>query len=71
MIAWNKFFRPEYEGCLGIRIEDANAAFLVKQGLKILTQPDNIWIRLVRAKYLKNDSYTFLRIKKSSSAFKA
>lgn len=44
---------------------------LVKQGWKILTQLDNIWVRIVKAKYLKNDSNLFLKAKKCSSAFNA
>lgn len=44
---------PKCDGGLGIRkTEEVNAAFLAKQGRKILTLPDNIWVKLVRAKYL-------------------
>lgn len=35
-------------------VEDTNATYLAKQGWKILTQPNNIWIQLMKAKYLIN-----------------
>lgn len=40
MTAWDKICRPKYELGLGIKkTEDTNAAYLAKQGEKILTQP--------------------------------
>lgn len=36
--------------------------FLIE--MNVLTQPDNIWVRLVKTKYLKNNSIDFLRVKK-------
>lgn len=54
---WDKICRTKCEGGLGIRrTEDINAAFLPKQGWKILMKPDNIWVKLVNAKYLNNSS---------------
>lgn len=53
--------RSECEEGLGIRKkEDVNAAFLAKQNRNVLTQPNNIWVRMVKAKYLKNDADNFL-----------
>lgn len=64
--------RPNYEGGLGIRKKkDINAIFLAKQGWKILIQPDNIWVKLVKAKYLKNNIHNFLHINQSTLASKA
>lgn len=37
--------------------------FLAKLGWKILTQLDNIWIRIVKKKYLKNDSNLLFKAK--------
>lgn len=55
---------PKYEGGLGIhKTEYTSMGFLAKQGWKILTQPDNIWVTLVQAKYLKSNSLYFLRAK--------
>lgn len=57
---------------LGIRrTEDANVSFLAKQGWKVLTRPGNIWVKLVRAKYLNNSSSTFFKVTKSPSALNA
>lgn len=36
-----------------IKIEYINADVLVKQGFKVLIQVEYVWIRLVKAKYLK------------------
>lgn len=41
-----------------------------QKGMKIFDQHDNIWIRLVKAKYLKNNYIDFLRVKKSCSGIK-
>lgn len=32
--------------------QDVNAAFLTKLGWKIIKDPDNLWTRVVSAKYL-------------------
>lgn len=58
---------PKCEEGLGIRkTEDVNTAFLTKQGWKILTQPVNIWVRLVKAKYFNKGNNSFLTCNKSS-----
>lgn len=47
----DKNCRPKYEIGLNIRkIEDTNAAFLVKQCWKNLTQPDNICDKVNKSK---------------------
>lgn len=53
--------KPRSEGGVGIiKKDDVNATFIAKQGWKILTQLDNIWVRIVKAKYLKNNVDMFL-----------
>lgn len=50
-IAWDSIYRSESEGGLGIRkTQDINTAHLAMKGWKILTQPDNSWVQLVRQK---------------------
>lgn len=68
-IAWNKICRVRCEGTLGIR-KKCLCGFLAKENWKLLTQPNNISVRL-RAKYLENDYYNFFPIRKSFSASKA
>lgn len=71
-LAWDKIFRAKYERGLGIRkTEDINETFLTKQGRKILTQPHNIWVKIVRTKYLSNDAASFFKSNKCSSAWKS
>lgn len=41
-------------------MEDINGAFIYKQGWKVLNQPDNIWVRIIKVKYLENDKDNFL-----------
>lgn len=41
--------------------------FLAKQGWEMLNQPENVWIKLMKAKYLKNNM-NFLQCKKPSMA---
>lgn len=41
-----------------------NAAYLTKQGWKIFIQPDNIWVRIVKAKYLNNNTIISLKVRK-------
>lgn len=53
----DKIYRHKCQGGLGIsKTEDTNVVFLAKQGWKILSQPDNIWVKVVKSKYLKTIS---------------
>lgn len=50
ILTWDKICRHKGEGGVGIRRgEDANAAVLAKQNWKVLKQPDNIWVKLVKS----------------------
>ena len=59
LIAWDKVCRPKTLGGLGLRKTGAiNKAFQGKLAWKVMTAEDNIWVRIMRAKYLK--THTFL-----------
>lgn len=45
--------------------EEASAVFLAKQDWKILTQPNYIWLTVMRAKDLKN-SKDFIQVTKTN-----
>lgn len=58
MPTWDKTYRPK--GGIGIRrIKDMVAAFLTKQGWKVFTQSDNIWVGIAKAKYNNNSKDNF------------
>lgn len=53
---------------LGIKkTNNVNATSLAKQRMEVLTQPDNIWVKLINSKYLKN-SRDFLSCNKPEVA---
>lgn len=67
LISWDKVCRPKCEGGRGIRkVQDVNAASLAKLGWKVLKDPNNLWVRVVSAKYLAKSN--FLEAKKSANA---
>lgn len=50
-IAWSDICTPIHKDGLGIRpILHFNKAALAKLGWKIITQPDNLWVKVVSAK---------------------
>ncbi|XP_021744423.1 uncharacterized protein LOC110710438 [Chenopodium quinoa] len=51
--AWDTSCQPKFHGGLGLRKSDAiNPAFLAKLGWKIMSNPNNLWVQSVTAKYL-------------------
>lgn len=55
MVSWNKICMPQNLGGVGLRKAEAvNKAMQMKLLLKIMTKPDSVWVRLINAKYLKN-----------------
>ena len=60
LIAWDRVCRPKTQGGLGLRkIGVINKAFQDKLAWKIMTDEENIWVRIMRSKkYLKK--HTFL-----------
>lgn len=56
--------RLKYEGWVGIReMEIINATYLIKHGSKIQTKLIDIWLKLVKARYFKNNNQNFLQKK--------
>ncbi|OVA04070.1 hypothetical protein BVC80_1679g34 [Macleaya cordata] len=57
-IGWNTISKPIEQG--GLNIRDAslvNKAPLGKLTWRFLTEPNALWVRLLKAKYLKNDDF--------------
>lgn len=66
-IAWSSICLPKEKGGLGIRHTKCfNNAALAKLGWKILTDQQSWWVKIVKAKYLRNSN--FFVVKKSSSS---
>ena len=55
LIGWDKICKPKSLGGLGIRkSEHMNKALQMKLLWKIIAEPNNIWVRIVNEKYLRN-----------------
>jgi len=68
LVAWDKICRPKILGGLGLRKTAAmNTAFLAKLAWKILTQPDNLWVQQMRAKYGTPECFFEARFKPTDS----
>ena len=53
-ISWDKICRSKSNGGLSIRKSDLmNKALQMKLIWKILTEPNNIWVNIIKEKYLK------------------
>lgn len=51
--SWNHIYQPRLKGGLGLQtFHDINQAFIMKLGWQLCSLQDNIWIPLIRAKYL-------------------
>ena len=56
-INWDKMCRSKSNGGLNIRkSEIMNKALQMKLIWKILTEPENIWVNIIKQKYLKHDN---------------
>ncbi|XP_021717958.1 uncharacterized protein LOC110685744 [Chenopodium quinoa] len=54
ILAWDTLQKPKDQGGIGISsAKQANAAFLTKLGWRVLTKPNLLWSRVLRAKYCK------------------
>ena len=52
LIAWEQLQKPHTQGGLAIpSARQANSAFLSKLGWRVLTEPNALWARVLRAKY--------------------
>lgn len=59
-LSWDKVCHPKCEDSLGVRkTDDTNAVLLSKHDWEILNQPDNIWLRIVKSKYLTGTRLVF------------
>ena len=68
LVAWVNVCRPKSEGDLTIRKNDeVNRATMAKLGWRILTDNDNIWAKIIRDKYVKNNNF-FIVLKKSGDS---
>ena len=51
-VSWTQLIRPKAMGGLGLQaMRQANSAFLVKLGWRVLSEKDKLWSQVVRAKY--------------------
>lgn len=67
-IAWSATCTPKCKGGLGIRSSSVfNKAALTKLGWKIISDPDNWWVQIMRAKYLRRDNFFSVKKKSTSS----
>ncbi|XP_056697878.1 uncharacterized protein [Spinacia oleracea] len=66
LIAWKKVCQPKDQGGLGLRrTYPLNRAFIAKLGWKILTEENNLWVKIMRKKYLQNNN-SFFTVKKKT-----
>ncbi|OVA12590.1 Reverse transcriptase zinc-binding domain [Macleaya cordata] len=65
--AWDEFYKPKEEGGLGIRKPElVNKALTAKLTWRFLTNPDAIWVQLLKAKYLNSNQ--FWEVKKNTTS---
>ena len=68
MIGWDKICQPKKFGGLGIRkAKINNVALQFKLLWKIFTAPDNLWLKLVKQKYLKGADLFSYKLKANVS----
>lgn len=58
LVSWEEVCKPKCCGGLGLRkAEGANKILFMKLGWRFLSNPDALWIKLLKAKYVKTDSF--------------
>ena len=68
LVAWDKICRPKKLGGLVLRKSaSVNTAFLAKLAWKVLTQPENLWVQQIRAKYGAPEQFFTARPKPTDS----
>ncbi|XP_038695493.1 uncharacterized protein LOC119992773 [Tripterygium wilfordii] len=66
-LSWAKLCEPKHVGGMGFRNFDSfNDALLAKQGWRIITNPDSLSSRILKAKYFQNSD--FLHVAKGRNA---
>ena len=68
LLSWDRICTPKSEGGLGIhKAEDLNNALQMKLLWKLLFDKDNIWVRIITEKYLKEENILHYNDKKAKS----
>ncbi|XP_074318601.1 uncharacterized protein LOC141655419 [Silene latifolia] len=58
-VAWKRLCRPKGLGGMGFRdFHIFNVALIGKQVWRLMTEPDNLWARLMRARYYPNGEFS-------------
>lgn len=61
-VGWDIVYRPKAARGLGIRKSYvANLSLIAKLGRRIIVQPDHFWVQIMRAKYLRKQSFFEVR----------
>lgn len=54
LVGWNQICKPKTEGGLGLkRLGEMNEAFMLKLGWGLVSKTDDLWVRVLRGKYLQ------------------
>lgn len=65
-MVWNNICKPKSCGGLGLRsISAMNSAMLGKIGWSLVSEPDKLWVKTLKAKYFSFSTYMHCRKKKS------
>lgn len=68
MVSWDKMCRPKNLGGLRFRKAEAtNKAFLAKMAWGIISEENNLWIKVVKSKYLAKDGFMTRKTKNTNS----
>jgi len=66
-LSWKRLSVPKKDGGLGFRsFKEFNSALLAKQGWRLLTRPDSLAARVLKAKYFPSCSFLEAEIKPHS-----
>ncbi|XP_019158195.1 PREDICTED: uncharacterized protein LOC109154910 [Ipomoea nil] len=58
LINWKEVCSPRTQGGLGLRMaKDFNLALLAKLAWQILNNPEKLWVKVMRQKYIKDDNF--------------
>ncbi|GLT67726.1 hypothetical protein SLA2020_400130 [Shorea laevis] len=68
LVRWERVCTPKSFGGLGFRATSLmNEALLAKLGWKVLTEPNALWVQVVKAKYFPNCDFLNVELKPSAS----
>lgn len=67
LVKWSELCQPLAHGGVGLlKLDSQNKSFMTKLAFQIHSQPDSLWVRILKGKYGAHDTLTFPR---NSSAF--